>query len=56
MRIMLQLMKETILSDTAVAFATDEISFLKDHIEFHSVILSRSVANTDKIKKINKFS
>ena len=31
MRIMLQLIKETILSDTAVAFATYEISFLKDH-------------------------
>jgi len=27
----LQVMKETILSDTAVAFATYEISFLKDH-------------------------
>ena len=27
----LQVMKETIFSDTAVAFATYEISFLKDH-------------------------
>ena len=45
MRVMLQLMKETILSDTAVAFATYEISFLKDHSNVLFRVLYNKVEN-----------